>query len=62
MTDIECKTTYFEQPGRQNTDLTLKLAKERADQLGIKNIIVASYTGFVGIKASKIFKDLFKVK
>ena len=56
MMDIECRITYFEQPGRQNTDLTLKLAKERAEQLGIKNIVVASYTGFVGIKASEIFK------
>ena len=56
MTDMECKITYFGQPGRQNTDLTLKLAKERAEQLGIKNIVVASSTGFVGTKASEIFK------
>lgn len=57
MTDIESKTIYFEQPGRQNTELTLKLAKERATQLDIKNIVVASYTGFTGAKASEIFKD-----
>ena len=56
MMDIECKITYFEQIGRQNTDITLKLARERAEQLGIKSIVVASYTGFVGIKASEIFK------
>src|SRR3989337_672283 len=56
MTDVECRTTYFGQSGRQNTDLTLKLAKERAEQLGIRNIVVASYTGFVGVKASEVFK------
>jgi hypothetical protein len=56
MTDIECRTTYFEQLGRINTDLTLKLARERANQLDIKNIVVASYTGFTGVKASEIFK------
>ena len=56
MTDIEGKITYFGQIGRQNTDRTLKLARERAEQLGIKNIVVASYTGFVGIKASEIFQ------
>ena len=32
------------------------MAKERAEELGIKNIVVASTTGDVGIKASKVFK------
>jgi hypothetical protein len=54
--DVECRTTYFEQPGSKNTDLTLKLAKERAEQLGIKNIVVASYSGVTGVKASEVFK------
>ena len=54
--DVECKTTYFEQPGSKNTDLTLKLAKERAEQLGINNIVVASYSGVTGVKASEVFK------
>ena len=57
MSDIEQKITYFEQLGRQNTDLTLTLANRRAERLGIKNIVVASYTGFTGVKASKLFKD-----
>ena len=56
MTNLECKTVYFEQPGRDNTDLTLQLAKARADQLGIRNIVVASYTGVTGVKASEVFK------
>ncbi len=57
MTNIVCKTVYFEKPGPQNTNQTLKLAKERAKELGIKNIIVASTTGETGAKASEIFKD-----
>lgn len=57
MADIVCKTVYFNKPGPKNTKETLKLAKERAETLGIKNIIVASTTGETGSKASQIFKD-----
>ena len=52
----ETKTVYFEEPGRENTDETLLLANERADALGIRNIVVASYTGYTGVKATKVFK------
>jgi hypothetical protein len=52
----ETKTVYFEEPGRENTDETLRLAKECADVLGIRNIVVASYTGYTGVKASEVFK------
>jgi hypothetical protein len=54
--NIICKTVYFEKPGPENTEETLKLAKERADELGIRNIIVSSSTGETGAKASKLFK------
>ena len=52
---IETRTVYFEQRGQENTEKTLQLAKERADALGVKDIIVASYTGSTGAQASKIF-------
>jgi hypothetical protein len=55
--NIVCKTVYFEKPGPENTEETLKLAKKRADELGIRNIIVSSTTGETGVKASKLFKD-----
>ena len=58
MANIESKVTYFEQLGRHNTNQTLKLAKARADQLGIKNIVVASYTGDTGVKTSKVFSGV----
>lgn len=49
--------TYFEKPGRENVDETLKLAKERALELGIKNVVVASTRGFTAEKAFEVFKD-----
>ncbi|MFB0557716.1 MAG: hypothetical protein ACETVY_01240 [Candidatus Bathyarchaeia archaeon] len=52
----EKKVVYFESPGRENTDETLRLAKERSDELGIRNVVVASYTGETGAKASEIFR------
>ncbi|MHC3130200.1 MAG: hypothetical protein IBV52_09020 [Candidatus Bathyarchaeota archaeon] len=51
-----CKTVYFEKPGPKNTEETLKLAKERAEELDIQNIVVASTTGETGVKAAEVFK------
>ncbi|MEM2320517.1 MAG: pyruvate kinase alpha/beta domain-containing protein [Candidatus Bathyarchaeia archaeon] len=51
------KIVYFESGGRHNTDHTLKLAKERAQKRGIKNVIVASIAGFTAERALEIFKD-----
>jgi hypothetical protein len=51
------KTVYFENPGPENTKETLKLAKKRVKELGIKNILVATTSGETGAKASKLFKD-----
>jgi hypothetical protein len=47
---------YFESRGPENTDETLRLAKERADSLGIRDIVVASYTGMTGARAAEVFK------
>jgi hypothetical protein len=52
---IESKTVYFTHKGPQNTDAALELAKERADALGVGDILVASYSGETGVKASEIF-------
>lgn len=49
-------TVYFEKTGPENTNDTLRLAKERADRLRIRNIVVASSTGSTGVKASEVFK------
>lgn len=47
---------YYETPGEVNTEGTLLRAKERAESLGIQNIIVASTSGETGVKACKVFK------
>jgi hypothetical protein len=51
------QTIYFDGKGKQFTQETLKIAKKRADELGIKNIVVASYTGYAGVLASELFKN-----
>jgi hypothetical protein len=56
MPNQEVSITYFEKPGRQNTEVTLKLAKKRAEHLGIQNIIIASSTGATGVLASELFQ------
>jgi hypothetical protein len=53
---MEVKTVYFDNPGRENTDETLRLAKQRADELGIKTILVASTGGDTAVKAADVFK------
>jgi hypothetical protein len=48
--------TYFTEEGSNNTDITLLKAKKRAEQLSIKNIVVASTRGETGVKSSDIFE------
>jgi hypothetical protein len=58
---MEQKIVYFEKPGgEENTVKTLSLAKTRAEQLGIKTVIVATTEGKTAVKAMDVFKD-FKV-
>jgi hypothetical protein len=42
---LEEKITYFERPGLENTEETLRLALDRAKARGIKKIVLASTTG-----------------
>ncbi len=55
---MEAKVVYFESGGVHNTEATLRLAKERALERGIKNIVIASITGFSAEKALEVFKDV----
>jgi len=55
---METKIVYFEKLGSENTDKTLALAYQRAKELGIKKIVVASSTGDTGVRALKLFKDV----
>jgi hypothetical protein len=53
---IKGSITYFDEAGVGNTDLVLEIAKKRADELGIKTILVATTEGGTGAKASAYFK------
>ena len=57
---MEAKSVYFEKPGIENTETVLKLVKERAAQLGIKTVVLASTTGYTAVKAVEILKG-FKI-
>lgn len=48
---MELKTVYFENPGEENTDEVLRIARARAEELGINTILVASVTGKTAVKA-----------
>jgi hypothetical protein len=50
------KIVYFDMPGHQNTEKTLKSARERAEALGIRSIVVASSSGETGVLACDVFK------
>jgi hypothetical protein len=54
---IEVQSVYSPEPGSVNTDKTLEIAKKRAEQLGIKTIVVASTSGETGLKAVKRFAN-----
>lgn len=47
---------YFERVGEENTEATLKIAKEEALVRGIKHIIVATTTGKTGLMAAEMLK------
>lgn len=56
MSEITVPTVYFEEPGPQNTERTLEVARQRAEQLGIRTILVASTTGATGARAVEVFQ------
>jgi len=50
------ETIYFESAGPENTEKTLRLARERAGELGVKTILVATTSGATGVKAARELK------
>ncbi|MFH1031572.1 MAG: pyruvate kinase alpha/beta domain-containing protein [Chloroflexota bacterium] len=55
---MERKIVYFEKPGNENTDEVLRIAKQRAQELGIKTVVVASTVGATAVKAVEVFKGM----
>lgn len=53
---VEKTILYFTSPGEANTDETVAAARERAQELGIRDIVVASTRGGIGAKAAEAFR------
>ena len=56
--DVEVRVSYFGKGGSANTDKTLEIARDRAKQLGIRDIVVASTHGGTALKAARVFKEV----
>ncbi|MGB9979106.1 pyruvate kinase alpha/beta domain-containing protein [Methanobacterium sp.] len=55
---MEKSIYYFESPGEQNTDKLVELVKQRKEELGIKNIVVASVSGKTALKLKEVMDDI----
>jgi hypothetical protein len=53
---MERTITYFETPGEQNTEATLRLARRRAEELAIRRVVVASTHGATARRAAEVFR------
>lgn len=58
---LERKIYYFEKPGAENTEETLRLAFERARELGIKYVVLASSYGDTAKRALKYLEGDMKL-
>ena len=52
---MERKIVYFEKPGAESTLETLRVAKARAAELGIRHVLVASTHGRTALQAADVF-------
>jgi uncharacterized protein len=58
MNEIKSTITYFEESGRDNSKRVFELVEQRANELGISTIVVASTTGYSGNLAVKILSGM----
>ncbi len=56
--EMELRTIYFEHPSIETTETTLKIAKRRAEELGIQKVVIASTTGDTAVRALGILRGL----
>ncbi len=53
---VKRTTVYFEKPGKENTEETIKIALEAARERGIDTVLVSSTTGWTALEALRVFK------
>ncbi len=56
MSETIIQSVYFNKPGQQNTARTLEVVKQRANELGIRTVLVASTRGETGVQAARQFQ------
>ena len=57
MGEVSATITYFTKPGKENTERVLELAGNKAEELRLKTVLVASTTGFTALKAVEKLKS-----
>ena len=55
---MEARTVYFERPGQENTEEVFRVVKQRAAELGIRTVLVASTRGETAVKAAAALEGL----
>ncbi len=55
---MEQKAVYFEQAGKENTDIVLDIVSKRSKELSINKVVVASTTGETAAKAVSVLKGV----
>jgi hypothetical protein len=55
MPEATVPTTYFQQPGKSNTERTLQIARARAEALNLRTVLVATTSGATGVRAAQLF-------
>jgi hypothetical protein len=53
---VKRTTVYFEKPGKEHTEETLRIALEAAKERGIDTVLVSSTTGYSALEALKVFE------
>jgi len=51
----ERTTIYYEKPGKEHTEETLKIARDAAKERGIDTVLISSTTGWTALEALKVF-------
>jgi hypothetical protein len=55
---MEARITYFNKPGKENTDAVLEIVNRHSRESGIKTVVVASYRGYTAERAVQILDGM----
>lgn len=53
---MEGKTVYFEKKGKANTAEALRIARRRAEELAVRQVVLATTHGSTALQAAEVFK------